>query len=529
MAFNRVLCLVAAAVEAVACTSTEKVTLFPANGAKGVHVDTHLTLTFAEEPTVGASGWLRIRDVQSGACVDSLDLSVPAGPTESRTYAPDIDYTKVPYDYSRSFVPTNRNTVPGTPSGTAEPTPPEYQLTIIGGFTDAFHFHPVLVRGTSAVIYPHNNVLEYGHTYRVEIDEGIFPARPRRWTFTTDAEPPSLADTLVVDATGAGDFCTLQGALDAIPDFGATTNPASGAAASPVVIKVMPGDYEEIVYVRNKAHVTIIGSGADVTRVHYANNEVFNPHPLTVKTNERAGTFPQRRAAVAFDHCNDLILKDITFATDLMGQAEGLFLCGDRIALYGVHIIGDGDALQANGTVYLEGCTIEGGGDTILGRGSLFAYRSAFRNRGGPFTWVRNFKPAHGDIFVECTFESTTDIPADYGRSIFNHGSTYPDAEMVLLDCRVRNLHPLGWSALGEPTVNMLEYNTLDMDSGKPVDVSGRHKYSRQLVLPRDTALIASYREPSFVLNGWDPHLSSTTFQSTIPHSASNCAARRFW
>ena len=242
MAFNRVLCLVAAAVEAVACTSTEKVTLFPANGAKGVHVDTHLTLTFAEEPTVGASGWLRIRDVQSGACVDSLDLSVPAGPTESRTYAPDIDYTKVPYDYSRSFVPTNRNTVPGTPSGTAEPTPPEYQLTIIGGFTDAFHFHPVLVRGTSAVIYPHNNVLEYGHTYRVEIDEGIFPARPRRWTFTTDAEPPSLADTLVVDATGAGDFCTLQGALDAIPDFGATTNPASGAAASPVVIKVMPGE-----------------------------------------------------------------------------------------------------------------------------------------------------------------------------------------------------------------------------------------------------------------------------------------------
>ena len=495
MAFNRVISLVAAAAGVVACTPSEKIALCPANGAKGVNIDTHLTLTFAEMPVVGNQGWIRIWDVQSGECVDSLDLSVPAGPTESRTYAPDIDYTKVPYDYSRSFVPTNRNTVPGTPSGTAEPTPPEYQLTIIGGFTDAFHFHPVLVRGTSAVIYPHNNVLEYGHTYRVDIDEGIFPARPRRWTFTTDAEPPSLADTLVVDATGAGDFCTLQGALDLIPDF----------SEEPVVIKVMPGDYEEIVYVRNKAHVTIIGSGVDVTRVHYANNEVFNPHPLTVKTNERAGTFPQRRAAVAFDHCNDLILRDITFATDLMGQAEGLFLCGDRIALYGVHIIGDGDALQANGTVYLEGCTIDGGGDTILGRGSLFAYRSAFRNRGGPFTWVRNFKPAHGDIFVECTFESTTDVPADYGRSIFNHGSTYPDAEMVLLDCRVRNLHPLGWSALGEPTVNMLEYNTLDMDSGKPVDVSGRHKYSRQLVMPRDAALIASYREPSFVLNGWGP------------------------
>ena len=478
-----------------ACTPAADIALFPANGAKGVDVDTHLTLTFSEAPTVGHQGWIRIYDLGSGECVDSLDLSVPAGPTESRTYAPDIDYTKIPYDYSRSFVPTNRNTVPGTPSGTAEPTPPEYQLTIIGGFTDAFHFHPVLVRGTSAVIYPHNNVLEYGHKYRVTMDEGIFPAKPRKWTFTTKDAAPSLADTLVVDASGAGDFSTLQGALDLIPDF----------SKKPVVIRVMPGDYEEIVYVRNKAHVTILGSGADVTRVHYANNEVFNPHPLTVKTNERAGTFPQRRAAVAFDHCNDLVLKDITFATDLTGQAEGLFLCGDRIALYGVHIIGDGDALQANGTVYLEGCAIDGGGDTILGRGSLFAYRSAFRNRGGPFTWVRNFKPAHGDVFVECTFESTTDIPADYGRSLLNHGSTYPDAEMVLLDCRVRNLHPLGWSALGEPTVNMLEYNTLDMDTGQPVDVSGRHKYARQLSLPRDAGLIADYRDPRFVLNGWKP------------------------
>ena len=181
--------MMAAMAGIAACTSAEKVILCPANGAKGVDVDTHLTLTFSEVPTVGTSGWIRIYDVGNGACVDSLDLSVPAGPTESRTYAPDIDYTQVPYDYSRSFVPTNRNTVPGTPSGTAEPTPPDYQLTIIGGFTDAFHFHPVLVRGTSAIIYPHNNVLEYGHQYRVVVDESVFPSTPRKWTFATNPTP----------------------------------------------------------------------------------------------------------------------------------------------------------------------------------------------------------------------------------------------------------------------------------------------------------------------------------------------------
>ena len=488
--------LLLAASALLACSQTATVVPFPAKGAVDVNVDTHLTLTFDEAPVVGTSGWIRIFDVRTGECVDSLDLSVPAGPTESRTYAPDIDYTKVPYDYARDFVPTNRNTVPGTPSGTAEPTPPDYQLTIIGGFTDAFHFHPVLVRGNTAVIYPHNNVLEYGHKYRVAIDKGVFPAVPKRWTFTTQAEAPSLQDTLIVDASGKGDFSTLQGALDLIPDW----------SPDPVVIKVLPGDYEEIVYVRNKAHVTIIGSGADVTRVHYANNEVFNPHPLTVKTNERAGTFPQRRAAVTFDHCTDLVLRDITFATDLPGQAEGLLVNGERVALYGVHIIGDGDALQANGSIYLENCAIDGGGDTILGRGALFAYRSAFRNRGGPFTWVRNFKPAHGDIFVECTFESVSDHPADYGRSKFNHGSSYTDAEMVLIDCKVRNIIPLGWSELEEPTVVMLEYNTRDMDTGEPVDVSGRHPHSRQLALPRDAQLIDCFRNPAFVLYGWTPN-----------------------
>ena len=114
MAFNRVICLVAAAAGVVACSPSEEIALCPANGAKGVNVDTHLTLTFEEKPVVGNQGWIRIWDVQSGECVDSLDLSVPAGPTESRTYAPDIDYTRVPYDYNRSFVPTNRNTVPGT-------------------------------------------------------------------------------------------------------------------------------------------------------------------------------------------------------------------------------------------------------------------------------------------------------------------------------------------------------------------------------------------------------------------------------
>lgn len=60
--------------------------------------------------------------------------------------------------------------------------------------------------------------------------------------------------------------------------------------------------------------------------VHYPNNEVFNPHPIDIKTNEVKGTFPSRRAAVAADNCADMIFKNVTFKTDCKGQAEGFCL-----------------------------------------------------------------------------------------------------------------------------------------------------------------------------------------------------------
>ena len=51
----------------------------------------------------------------------------------------------------------------------------------------------------------------------------------------------------------------------------------------------------------------------------------------------------------------------------------------------------------------------------------------------------------------------------------------------------------------------MYEFNTCDMGTGKPVDVSQRHAYSRQLDAQKDAALIADYMNPAFVLKGWQP------------------------
>lgn len=501
--------VIPAAILAACSSNNADLALFPSPEATEVNPDTYLSLTFKDTPFAGNSGKIRIFDADSGTAVDSIDMSIPAGPTEPRTYGPECDYTKIPYDYSRTSVPTNRDTRAGTPSGGAEPDSSAYQLNIIGGFTDAFHFHPVIAKDSVARIYIHNNMLDYGKTYVVTIDSGVINLPDASfkgigyndgWTFSTKRSAPSLeADTITVSADGRADFTTLQGALDFIPDFSDRKR----------VVAVAPGDYEEIVYARNKSNIEIVGAGSDKTRIHYANNEVFNPHPVNLKTNEWRGTFPSRRAAVMFDNCHDITLRDITAATDLKGQAEGLLLNGERISLYNVHIIGDGDALQANGTIYMENCRIEGGGDTILGRGSIFAYRCELLNDGGPFTWVRNTGDDHGDIFVECTFSTLTDsVEADFGRTKTNHGTAYPDSEMVVIDCKVKNIIPAGWSSIGLPTARMLEYNTTDLDTGEKTDVAQRHRYSRQLVLPADSALINSYRDPAFVLKGWNPQTS---------------------
>src|SRR5215831_4929559 len=63
---------------------TTAVTRFPATNAVAVNPDTHLVLTFSSAPTLGHSGQIRIYDASGHRLVDTLDLSIPAGPDPSR-------------------------------------------------------------------------------------------------------------------------------------------------------------------------------------------------------------------------------------------------------------------------------------------------------------------------------------------------------------------------------------------------------------------------------------------------------------
>jgi pectin methylesterase-like acyl-CoA thioesterase len=487
-------------------TAQSRVTRFPADAAREVNPDTHLVLTFLSAPILGTSGQVRVYDAASNTLVDTLDLSIPAGPTTGAT-GPAPPYTPAPYQYTSAH-PTNADTTPGTPSGGAVPASRDYQLTIIGGFTDGFHFHPVIVHGTVATIYLHHNLLRYDRTYYVQIDPGVFRLTDGSftgiggttgWRFTTKRKPPPADSArVVVAADGTGDFNTVQGAIDWVPD----------RTLRHVTIFIRNGSYEEIVYFRNKSNMTIVGEDRDKVVVFYANNEVFNPHPSNISTNEWPGTFPSRRAAFMGDNSSGIHLVNLTIKTTLRGQAEGLLLTGDRNVLSHVTVVGSGDALQVNGSVFITDSLIVGDGDTILGRGAAFFYRSELQSN-GVFMWIRNTSVNHGNVFVDCIFRKRGTGVTELARAPMNNGRGYPYAEAVLIDAKLEGISPVGWGAMGGDTANMhyWEFNSTNLSDEKPTDVSQRKPESKQLTIEKDAETIANYRNPKYVL-GWTPAMA---------------------
>ncbi len=396
-------------------------------------------------------------------------------------------------------------TIPTSPTTTTpavRTTPADlhnYQLTTIGGLAD-FHFYPVIIHGNVATIYLHNNVLRYNHTYVVEIDAGVFAgfATNLAWRFTTKpAPPPANTTQVVVAADGSGDFSTVQGAVDFVPD-----NPPRR-----VTIFIENGTYEEIVFFRNKANLTFRGEDREKVQVGYGNNSAFNP--------PQPG--PNRRCAFSAYDSTGIEFINFTLNNYFFGQAEALLISGSKNIVSHMTIKGSGDALNLRGSVYLTDSTIIGDGDTILGVGPAFFRRCEIQSA-GPFMWIRNTEANHGNVFVDCTFtsidrtlpSSRPSAPSHASKVLArlpnNHGINYPYAEAVLIDCRLKGIPPVGWGPIEDDSshIHLWEFHSTDAD-GHPIDVTERHPASRQLTEPRDAQTIANYSDPAFVLDGWTP------------------------
>ena len=446
---------------------------YPAAGGKDVPPDAPLRLAFVAAPSLGRAGKIHIADAASGTEVETIDISQPTA------------------------------------------------MQPIGGLAP-FRYYPVIIQGEEALIFPRHGRLAYGHSYVVTIDDGVFLdgtlpysglAADRPWRFTTRAAGPARgAPRLTVGPNGSGDFCTVQGALDSIPD----------GSTAPITLFVRKGIYTEIVAFAHKDNLTLIGEDRQGTVITYPNNANLNDSGGNPYAD---GASPDRDDVRAIYHRGVLLahratgftLANLTIrnTTPHGGkQAECIIFNGTdtaRAIVRDVDLYSFQDTLQVNGQAYVAGCTIEGDVDFMWGTGPSYFEHCLLRSTSprGFYTQIRNPVGKHGFVYDRCTFEGAPGVTGNYISRI--EPDRFPHSEVVLINCTLGPaVGAAGWQLQGrnpppDAPVHFWEFNSRTPD-GTPADTRGRLAASRQLREPADNALIREYSDPVAVLgHGWDP------------------------
>ena len=420
--------------------------LFPPPGGQGICPDPSLRLTFSGAPTLGTSGKIQVFN-STGAVVAAVDMGA--------------------------------KTVTDT----------------IGGKTFIL-LRPAYVDGNTAVVYLKTKALGYGQTYYVTVDSGAI--RPpgggtfsitstMAWRFTTASAAPSNLSMLSVALDGSGQFCTVQGATDALP--------ANNTAAARITIA--NGTYHELMQVSKKSNITLHGQSRGGTIIAGTNNN-------TQQTGNSPGT--ANRALLGFDSTNGLVIENLTIhnLTPQDGsQAEALRMQNcDKCIVRDADILSLQDTLLWSGRIYAENCLIAGNVDYIWGTGIAFFNKCEIRTVGrtGVVVQARNGTGAYGYVFVDSKL--TTDSASKNNVLARIDVSVYPGSHVAYVNCQMSNVAAAGWTITGGSAGSSLrfwEYQSTDA-SGNALNVSGRSGGTQI-----SASQAAMMRDPTVVLGGWQP------------------------
>jgi pectin methylesterase-like acyl-CoA thioesterase len=366
--------------------STQSVTFAPGNNASGIAIDQQLRLVFPSAPKLGKSGSFRIHDASNDAVVASVN------PAEF------VSFTL----FGATVVNAKTQTLQGK----------------------AVYYLPAAIHGNEVwITLPAAGRLAYGKTYYVTMDAGFLldstnaavPAitGPTAWRFSTKAAGPDAptASTgpteLTVGLDGAGDFATIQGAADWIPQNNTL----------PRVIRVRPGVYRDTVYfAQNRNFVTVLGEGAGRKDV-----VIYHPYPAEVYAGGARGLGTLRIDS------NDVTVRNLTIDNEVYvalpsvaggsnpgapafaGPIQTLVTTGKRLVFDNLLIKGGQDTYYGiTGIAYFYNCEIWGSVDFIYGDAlAVFDHCDIvqIRNTGGPICAPSTpYAQPYGEVFLDCRF-----------------------------------------------------------------------------------------------------------------------------
>jgi pectin methylesterase-like acyl-CoA thioesterase len=417
---------------------------FPAPGRQGICPDPPLRITFSGAPTLGTSGKIQVF-AATGKVAAVVDMAATS--------------------YSDVIGGTTFNTV-----------------------------RPVYVDGSDVVVHLKSHALTYGQTYYVNVDPGaiIGPmgtpfsiGDTTSWRFGTAAAAPADLSSLTVALNGSGDFCSVQGAIDALPS----------GSASAATIAIDAGVYHEIVHFASKNNVTLKGTDRKATIIEGINNNNMNPSTAT-------------RSLVGVDGSSGLVIDTMTIQnlTPRGGsQAEALRLQScDKCVVRNADVVSLQDTLLFSGRIYVDACTIAGNVDFIWGTGTAYFNACEIRTVGSPGFNVqaRNSASAYGYVFVDSKLTADPGISGQMLGRIDD--GVYPASHVAYINCTMgSHISPAGWTITGVGGTSQLrfwEYGSVD-PSGAAINVSQRVAGSTQI----SASQAMSMRDPTVVLSGWQP------------------------
>ena len=298
---------------------------------------------------------------------------------------------------------------------------------------------------------------------------------------------------LTVAADGSAKYRTVQEAVMAVP---------AGTADSPVVIRIKPGTYRELVYVqREKRFFRLVGEDASKTVITFdlnANLKGLDGKPI--------GTF--RTPTVQID-ADDFEAENITFENSAgpVGQALAIRVDGDRAVFRNCRFLGWQDTMLLNrGRQFFEGCYIEGHVDFIFGAATAFFERCHIHAlKDGYLTAASTpSDQPFGFVFSHCRVTSASPEVRTYlGRPWRAYSAvTFVDTEMSEV------VRPEGWHNWNFPerekTVRYAEYGSKGRGANSPARVVWARKLTKA-----EAKAITPQRVLSGV-DGWNPKTGKT-------------------
>jgi pectin methylesterase-like acyl-CoA thioesterase len=491
----------------------------PTNGAANIAHDQQLRIMFSSPAKLG-SGKLHVRKAADNSLFATIDTSL------FQTFTTD------------SATVTNA-----------------FVRTVQG---QNFFYMPIAVYGNEAWITLNpTNRFAYGSAYYVNCDTGLFldsgnAAFPgisgtNTWRFSTRPAGPATptASTgptnITIGLDGAGDFATLQGASDWIPQNNTLKR----------TITIQPGVYRDFAcFYQNRNQVTVVGAGANRQDV-----QMIYPN-AAFTSGSSCGLLRVETADMSF---RNFTLDNQVYLTNSLnnygpwaGRLNTLVTTSQRLIFDNVIVKGGQDTLYANGGIaYYRGCEVWGSTDFIYGQ-ALAVFDQCniveIRDSGGPITAPSTPSAApYGLVFLNCSFPRAL-VANGYPYNVGSASTTFmrpwgQDGLTAIINCALGSqISTKGWGEWSgrETTCRAREYgttligggsvtpaqrqaagaywlNSIDPDyvsnpSLAPTDVllfgsPGTNNRVAVTINPADYALPAIFGHGYYNLNGWLPAL----------------------